>query len=400
MHQYFFILGREPQLSVTEIWRWFSCQPVRVEHLALTKTYLIVNTETALDLTLLQEQLGGMVKSGEVFAVTDNAEDKIADVILKKLVFNSGRLYFGFSWYGRAPAWFKGLGLKFKRQLKDKGRVRFVVSREATLSSVTVQKNHLLPPQGYEIVFLPDNNKVYLGQTITVQPFADFSERDYGRPGRDAKVGMLPPKLARLMINLAGGDKINSLLDPFCGTGTVIQEAALSGVKKLVGSDINSQQIKHAATNWRWLKTKRGQVVTEASWLTSPVEELPKKLANQKFDAIVCEPDLGPPLTGSETESKITSLSEDLKLKYQAWLYVLSQLLLPDGVMVMIWPAFIKGGQIKTLALDEALARAALKFSNIIPNFVPADWLSKRGTLMYYRPGQKVAREIVVLEKK
>ena len=64
MHQYFFILGREPQLSVTEIWRWFSCQPVRVEHLALTKTYLIVNTETALDLTLLQEQLGGMVKSG------------------------------------------------------------------------------------------------------------------------------------------------------------------------------------------------------------------------------------------------------------------------------------------------------------------------------------------------
>src|SRR5438132_1608433 len=80
-----------------------------------------------------------------------------------------------------------------------------------------------------------------LAQTVKVQDIAAYAQRDQARPKRYAKVGMLPPKLAQIIINLAvgrlpdnqlasicdipAGEQIPrphlelTLLDPFCGTG-------------------------------------------------------------------------------------------------------------------------------------------------------------------------------------
>ena len=60
--------------------------------------------------------------------------------------------------------------------------------------------------------------KGFLGQTLVVQPFKVLSKRDFGRPARDDHSGMLPPKLAQIMINLARrNDDISTktILDPF-----------------------------------------------------------------------------------------------------------------------------------------------------------------------------------------
>jgi tRNA (guanine10-N2)-dimethyltransferase len=60
----------------------------------------------------------------------------------------------------------------------------------------------------------------------------------------------LDPFLARAMINLSeiNGSKI--LLDPFCGSGSILIEAALMGFK-VIGSDINLKLIKGAILNLR-----------------------------------------------------------------------------------------------------------------------------------------------------
>src|SRR4029078_6190467 len=99
--------------------------------------------------------------------------------------------------------------------------------------------------------------------------------RDREMSTRDAKVGMLPPKLAQIIINMAVGEmpeeakqsvcevppdqpipkdhlaKI-TLLDPFCGTGVILQEAALMGYKAY-GSDLMPQMANYAQQNWAWL---------------------------------------------------------------------------------------------------------------------------------------------------
>lgn len=72
--------------------------------------------------------------------------------------------------------------------------------------------------------------------------------RDYGRPARDARVGMLPPKLAQIMLNLSVKDeKSGTVLDPFCGTGVLLQEAALAGFD-FIGSDIEPRMVEMTLT--------------------------------------------------------------------------------------------------------------------------------------------------------
>lgn len=67
-----------------------------------------------------------------------------------------------------------------------------------------------------------------------------------------------PPKVAQMMINLAGPDRHKILLDPFCGSGTILQEAALLNFQKIYGSDQNSQAVKDSQVNLDWLRKNFG----------------------------------------------------------------------------------------------------------------------------------------------
>ena len=76
------------------------------------------------------------------------------------------------------------------------------------------------------------------------------------KPYRDMRRGMLPPKLARSLVNLAIGAKSPSdmtILDPFCGTGTVLMEAMLLGTH-VVGTDLAPAVFMGQGITWRGCK--------------------------------------------------------------------------------------------------------------------------------------------------
>jgi len=54
--------------------------------------------------------------------------------------------------------------------------------------------------------------------------------------------GVLLPRVARATVNLTGVNAGELLFDPFCGTGGILLEAALTGVR-VVGSDVDSRMI-------------------------------------------------------------------------------------------------------------------------------------------------------------
>ncbi len=58
----------------------------------------------------------------------------------------------------------------------------------------------------------------------------------------------LHPKLARAMVNLSAVQKNEVLLDPFCGTGGILIEAGLIGVR-VVGSDIEDKMVRGGGEN-------------------------------------------------------------------------------------------------------------------------------------------------------
>jgi len=58
----------------------------------------------------------------------------------------------------------------------------------------------------------------------------------------------LHPKLARAIVNLSAVQKNEVLLDPFCGTGGILIEAGLIGVR-VVGSDIEDKMVRGCGEN-------------------------------------------------------------------------------------------------------------------------------------------------------
>lgn len=396
MQEYLIAFGREPELAVAEV-------------AATARRFALPLQWRELDRTVGQasgeindkflDSLAGTVKVAEVLGETKTDKENICQFVAKQLE-QAERCEFGLSWYGsKAPRWLMPAGLSIKNSLKNTNRhVRYVTSRTPVLSSVVVAKNKLLPPSGYEFFLLSAGDKVTIGRTLWVQDFEGWSKRDYGRPERDARVGMLPPKLARLMINLAEAHEGAGILDPFCGSGTVLQEASLMGYRHLVGVDADSSGINRTRNNFVWLK-KTYQQIPEPALMVADISRLPTLLNNQ-YEAIVTEPYLGPPLRGREGLGRLEQIRQELTEFYKNTLKVLSLMIKPGGRIVMIWPVLRAGNQNLTLPIINDVKANGLELVDVLPKAAPASWRNNRGTLWYSRPDARVIREIAVLQKK
>ncbi len=162
--------------------------------------------------------------------------------------------------------------------------------------------NKLTGPLGWEILLIKDGESILVAQSTGVQNIDNYSKRDFDRPKRDAYVGMLPPKLAQIMLNLASGSQQSSVcvLDPFCGTGVVLQEALLMG-HSVYGTDISEKMVKYTETNLHWLTTNyilpTANYTLEAADATTNKWDFSSLTASQSTLVIVCETYLGKPLT-------------------------------------------------------------------------------------------------------
>ncbi len=92
----------------------------------------------------------------------------------------------------------------------------------------------------------------------------------------------MPAKLARCMVNLAGAKKDSSVLDPFCGTGSILIEAGLLGCRVL-GFDANKRMVKGTLRNLDFFN-----VESECLGVADA-----KRLPLTKIDRIVTDPPYG-----------------------------------------------------------------------------------------------------------
>ena len=167
-------------------------------------------------------------------------------------------------------------------------KARFLLSKpgDHALSSVVVSKLKLT-----EVIIFQDGNKISLAGTIWVQDFEGWNKRDYGRPAVSPSIGMLPPKVARMMVNIGTSGQVlgSSLLDPFCGVGTILSEALILG-NKVIGADINQKQIEKTQKNLDWISRTYN---LEPNHFSLQIADA-RKVVIPPVDAIVTETYLGP----------------------------------------------------------------------------------------------------------
>jgi len=379
-----FILGREKELSAAEIVAVLHLKP---EDFRITKNEPLLFCKPPIkpEAATLIKKLGGTIKIAEEIGVSLDRSELIK-TIQNVLKDKSGKITFGLSVYGNLDTTeLTRLGKEIKNNLKNNGlSVRFVPNREKTLSSATVDHNHLVGKGVEFIIYESSPQEFSLAKTLALQPYAEFSKRDFDRPGRDDKSGMLPPKLAMIMINLSESPKNDYLLDPFCGSGTIITEAMILGYQNLIGSDISTKAIDDTQTNIEWTKNNLNISCPEISLYNLDVKNLGEKIAHASIDRIVTEPFLGKPLNGQESYEELTKQSKMLKLLYLEAFRVFKKILRPDGVVVFVFPHYQKEDSIITTNQPreiEELGFTLLPFNN-------------KEHLVYERPGQKVGREI------
>jgi len=385
MNLYAFELGRIKDLCFSELAK------------VLEKDELVdKNFDTAIfrldleDPQTLQDQLGGTIKIIEIFKVLekDSTERDLEDAIQEHLETNfenqSGKIPFSISilsYKKHTQPNIKSLLNFSKKILKSQNlNSRFVNKGPFSPKPSTIFKARVIE-KGVDINIIEGQKHIYIGKSVAIQNIDSYSARDYDKPKRDAKVGMLPPKLAQIMINLAGKSK--SIYDPFCGTGTILIEAMLMG-KDAVGSDIEEKLVDYTDENCKWAQ-KKFNLQNAFRAFTKDATKLDKNDLPEKIDAIVTEGYLGPALSHEPDESLQEKYFETLGLLHLEWLKRAEAITTQRCKIVMCLTAYkTKKGIVHLPNFEKLAKRAGYEIKKIYN---------------YKRSDQVVTRDIVILEK-
>ena len=304
--------------------------------------------------------------------------------------------------------------LKLKKILVRHGRsVRVVENRDAVLTTATSLHNGLSGKNERKVELIKFDDDWY--KVVGVQDIDAYSKRDQARPARDAKVGMLPPKLAQILINLCGPLKPGSVvLDPFCGTGVVLQEALLMGYRAY-GTDISERMVDYSKKNIKWLlktsnsflegsiggcyRDRKGAspVKTGASDPVPEKEEFEVSQGDatnfqwgQPIDAVACEGYLGKPFSDIPTEMELKAQKQECGAIVLGFLRNLSEQIKKDTPVVIAVPAWLRENtQYERLEIIDEIEKLGYNVNN-----------KSREGLLYARTKQIVARDILILRKK
>lgn len=393
--KYVAIAGRQPLISLAEIQALYD-KAARLVGKKLV--FFEVEDTGSVEVVPNINRLGGSLKLGRFF---DTDFGKLAKFLAA--AHPEGKITLGISDFSKQKksGLAKQKSMELKRNLARMGRsVRVITSNEPEISSATAHHNQLGEKAGCFEIFLIDR-EIYL--SLGTQNITAYTERDQARPARDAKVGMLPPKLAQILINLCGklpeGARV---LDPFCGTGVILQEAAIMGYIPY-GTDLNERMVEYSKKNLSWLFNERNQkrfkILPD---LIQKKDQILKAISvgdatsftwEGEIDAVAFEGYLGAPMSKPPVDIKFKTEKAKCREIVMGFLKNITPQIKSGTPVVMALPAWLRenGKYVGLNILDE--------IQEMGYNFEKFQDLSQ-SDLLYYREGQIVAREIIVIRKR
>lgn len=431
---YITLLGRQPEISLAELAAVFGVDNVT----RISQQFAKVQT-AQFDITTL----GGTIKCAKVITElpasrTDKASLLAASRFITqhyqaKWAHSPHKITLGLSAYDLAVGArdIQKTGLILKSSLKKSGTsLRLIPNDQPALSTATAHNNKLGgSPHKVELLLIKTTDRhLIIAESRGVQNITAYTRRDRHRPRRDAFVGMLPPKLAQIMLNLAlgagplahqrscsnsvtrldsslsdksivprtalpdafdleetaGSRPVVTILDPFCGTGTVLQEALLADYD-VVGTDLSQKMVDYTIENLSWLQstfTTPGRVI-DIHQADATTHRWPN---SESLAAIVCETYLGQPFSAPPAPQKLAAVVGNCNHIITSFLANIHPQLAPNTPLCIAVPAWYDAsGQATHLPLIKHLRQLGYHH------------LNRRMPLIYRRPDQVVARELLIL---
>ena len=441
-----FVLGSNWLLSIAELLVYIQDRGLDGTLIDHTRNAAIVDIKQRLDsdqIVDMQSALGGCYKIGKViweydievplkaFPAKNVASKENLKEIRKcpwlKIIWprvNGKKVKFGISTYpifdGRFPINFRrftrGMDEQVKQLLLENGARKADyyaydepdrrVERRLNIAlwPKTIAKNALLATPNAEVLAIFSEEKLYIARTRIVYDSMLQQYRDESRPFVSSEIST-SPKICRTLLNLAGARPGDTILDPFCGTGTILMEAALLGMN-CIGMDINGDQVQGARTNLKWLGKDLGMKL-EYDIFKGDVREL-SSLQKKQVDAVAFEPLLGPIYKKPPVLEEAEKTIKELTTLYRQALTEIAKVLRPDGRVAMTIPVINTDGESISIKFRDLLNGTGLALYRMLPG----DSIKSRKDIhprLKIRPsreliperkrGQVVQRALIVLEK-
>lgn len=375
------MLGRQPELSMAELEARFGADNVEQINPEIAQVY-----QETIDIN----RLGGSQKIAQLLiSFKLGSVESLPALLLKYLPPSQHKINFGLSVYGLQVNGREAgrIALNTKKAAKRVGlKLRVIPNTNPALSTAQVLHNQLASGENAELIIAVSKDRTgYLGRTIGVQDIDAYRQRDIERPARDAKVGMLPPKLAQIMLNLAQVQPGQTVLDPFCGTGVILQETVLMGARAY-GSDLHERMVKMSEQNLAWLKLK-----LQLSKMDYHLEAADARIRKwlPPIDSVVSEIYLGPALFRPPQSQELKAMSTEVDNLLKDTLNNLRPQL-PSGARIVLAVPAWRLAKLATLPVVDQIER--LGYNPVSLKHAPTQ-------LVYAREDQIVARQLLVLTK-
>jgi len=328
---------------------------------------------------LMMSVLGGTVKLFEVIREIDNKieDEKLIEEIVAILLSQTDAPYFTLTQIGKGQRSISNADIK--DLIKENGKKARYFSGDPSESALLSHKSEATELLSFNLI---EEGKLLLAQIKGVQNIDDWTNRDRAKPYADRKKGMLPPKVARMMVNIALGlwQEKNTgrplLYDPFCGTGTVLLEA---GMRRLdvYGSDIDQDAVFGTRDNLEWFKKEYNIDIDTKVFYMDASHVNPENFA-KKVDLLVTEPFLG---KQTPRDQELANVFKGLEKMYLGSFKSFANILNDGAVVAIVFPKVQT--EKRTYSLESLIDKLKAKGYNLLVDPV-----------IYAREGARVARQI------
>src|SRR5207245_3050807 len=83
-------------------------------------------------------------------------------------------------------------GLELKKSLRERGSVRFIAPKEGLEVTAAQLMHNKVLELGFELLVVVDRGQMVIALTTGVQDIEWYSRRDYDRPARSSRGGLVP----------------------------------------------------------------------------------------------------------------------------------------------------------------------------------------------------------------
>jgi len=346
MKNYLCVLGRDPKLSLLEIISY--CKRKNIQYTLHSATSLVAHFSFSYPPNI--KDLGGTVRIAE-------------ETTMEQLIQDNNKINFALTTIDS-----KDILQKLRTQWKEQGIK--AMQKYASMRDIPPSK-----AKNLDFDLIVYRNVLY--KVISISNPKEYKERDETRPAFDAK-RVISIRLAKILLNLAQAK--NEIMDPFCGTGTILQEALLMGYN-VKGIDLSTRE---AQQNLKWL----GQHQHKIKLYQGDVQEVLQRLSS--IETVVTEPYLGPFLKKLPSEGEANRIVRELEPLYKNVLTLIASRV--KGKIVIIVPQFRTRTKTFSLNIAPMLEKAGLLPYSPLPNIkIP---------YKYEKLGAHLDRLIYILEPK